>query len=147
MTTLFADADPLNAAGIVGGIIGLMTAGWTILRQFNKDRAESKQAEKKQADETEKVKKVDTIAELKMMLDQLRADFDTYKRETKADLQQARKEMEDAEARSHECDRKSERMSAHIFYLEDAMRKGGIDFRPWVEVENGSAKHMPLKKE
>jgi hypothetical protein len=142
--TIFADIDPMNAAGSVGGVIGIVSAVWFVVRQFLKDRSDSKQAEKKADDEAQKSKKIDTIAELKSLLDTLRTDFDAYKKESKAELQETRKNLEASETRSHECDRRSDRMSAHIFYLEDAIRRGVKDFRSWSEVDAGSGNHAAI---
>lgn len=138
---IFADIDPMNTAGGIGGVIGIVSAVWYVARQFLKDRIESKQAEKKADDEAQKAKKIDTIAELKGLLDLLRADFDAYKKESKAEMQETRSDLEASEKHGHECDRKTDRMSAHIFYLEDAIRRGVKDFRSWSEVEVGSGPH------
>lgn len=144
MDSLFAEIEPLNATGVIGGIVGLGTATWTIFRQFRKDRAE----DKKQTNESDKAKRDDTIAELKGLLDLQRSDFDAHKKESKAEILELRKDLEASEVRSHECDRKTDKMSSHIYYLEDTIRRAvpQIAFRPWSEVEFGSALHEPLKE-
>jgi hypothetical protein len=117
------------------------------VRQFNKDRTDAKVTEQQTNDAADKAKRVDTIAELRAILDVLRTDFDAYKKESKAELKETRAELDASEVRSHECDRKGERMSAHIFYLEEVIRRAGnVDFRPWSEVAAGSGPHASLKE-
>jgi len=145
---IFADIDIASALGGGTGAAALLAGIWAIIRQFRKDGVDGRIAEKKVADESEKVKRVDTIAELKGLLDDLRKDFDTYKKDAKAELADQRKQLDDADEHRHECDRKSDRMAGHIFYLEEIIRRfpGAPDFRPWLEVSTGSAPHAPLKE-
>lgn len=140
MPPLFADDISAGAfAGITGGIVTLLGGVWMIVRQFFGDRAAAKAAAKKEGDEADKVKRVDTIAELQGMMATLRADFAEHKKESRADQDRLEKELDEQRVKGHDCDRKTDRMSAHIFYLEETIRRAGIvDFRPWAEVEAGA---------
>lgn len=149
MEALFADTDGVAVGGYIGGAVTFIGGVWMVIRQFMKDRSETKLTEKKAEDEADKVKRVDTIAELKKLHDDLRSDFDKYKIESKAELKETRKELDAEKDRSHACDRKTDRMSSHIFYLEETIRRANptFSFRPWVEVSGGSGPHATLPKE
>ena len=146
MPTLFADdMSAVSIAGISGGIATVLGATWMVVRQFFGDRSTRQSAEKKEIDEADKVKRVDTIAELEKMMTALRSDFSEYKKESRADLANMEIELEGYRTKSQDCDRKTDRMSSHIFYLEGIMRKAGMDFVPWVEVEAGTGLKAALK--
>ena len=149
MEALFADTDGVAVGGYIGGAVTLIGGVWMVVRQFLKDRSDTKMTEKKAEDDAEKVKRVDTIGELKALHDTLRADFDSYKRDSKAELAQTRKELDAEKDRSHACDRKTDRMSSHIFYLEETIRRANPEFtfRPWTDIEGGSGPHAVLPKE
>lgn len=149
MEALFADTDAVAVGGYIGGATALIGAVWMVVRQFLKDRSETKMTEKKAGDESDRVKRVDTIAELKGLHDALRADFDRYRVESKDELAKTRAELDAEKDRSHACDRKTDRMSAHIFYLEDTIRRAvpEFKFRPWSEIDGGTGSHAALPKE
>jgi len=121
-------------AGIAGGIVTLLGGIWVVVRQFNKDRAETKTAEKK-----------DALSELQGILATYRTDFAEFKTEARIELAKLERELEDQRALSHDCDRKTDRMSSQIFYLESVMKKAGLDFVPWVQVEDETGPKAALK--
>lgn len=148
---LFADdMNIANVAGISGGLATILGTTWVIVRQFFGDRAGRQSAEKKESEEAEKVKRVDTIAELEKMMNDLRIDFSDYKKEARALLANMEDELEEYRTKSNDCDRKTDRMNSHIFHLENILRKlavkvEGIEFIPWVEVEAGTGVKAALK--
>lgn len=140
MLSLFAVEEGLAITGAVGGALAIIKFIWDIITE---NRKQSREYTDKERD-AKKKERVDAMAELKNLYDMLKKDYEQTKLLNETRMGKVETSLDESEKHRHKCEKRQERMAAHIRYIEEAMRRSKMEFMPWCEVDDESKEHEIL---